>query len=740
MKAYIHTAKTPGLRGNDPFHGHEIRLTVGLIVKNEEKNLKKCLASLKPLLDAVPSELIVTDTGSTDRTVEIAEEYADRIIHFDWCDDFSAARNTGLDAAHGEWFLYLDADEWFDDVTPLIDFFNSGECDRYGAAAYIQRNYNDFLGDSHSDAYVCRVFRRFPGIHFQNKIHEDVSYHPPLNILDAFVHHYGYIYRNEEERRRKFERNGELLESELKANPDDLKAILQYTVQIIEDDPEKAVKYAKHGLEIVRNRNPENHFHIQTRFAFHLAMGYFNCHRYTDVCTITDEALKRESEPSVFHLELYRLSQSAAWHQKNYEIAAKYGELYRKLYPIFQKGGMDRSLLVLEVFRAVTSEEAQKSLIMTGQAFLKLDKTEEARGCLESLDLTARDSMLNGSLPFCTDLAAKAEDWGIAVKFYRRVLALDDEKKTGALLTHLNAYYENFPLNRRAMAYAFADAEGDDEWFLLCRLRLAELEGDGKKAADVLDSLCGTKEQWDSNYADIFWYAVKEKKNLVPFLLHIDVDVFPAIAATMQTMQEDYSTVVGNYFETFSFENAKALFCSVCLLERAVLSRNAKANAEFYKKLIVAYFDNLSKFVRAEYKPEILTESGISALPGGYRFGYYVGLALDAKRQGNGPAYLANLRMGLKEYPAMKDCVGFLLKDFEDKQKKDDAQAQEFAALAVKVKQNIEQLIAQGNLKQAGVYTLQLAKLIPEDDDLRRYRKLTHTEPTMNELVTRLPQ
>jgi uncharacterized circularly permuted ATP-grasp superfamily protein len=96
--------------------------------------------------------------------------------------------------------------------------------------------------------------------------------------------------------------------------------------------------------------------------------------------------------------------------------------------------------------------------------------------------------------------------------------------------------------------------------------------------------------------------------------------------------------------------------------------------------------------------------------------------------------------MGLKEYPAMKDCVGFLLKDFEDKQKKDDAQAQEFAALAVKVKQNIEQLIAQGNLKQAGVYTLQLAKLIPEDDDLRRYRKLTHTEPTMNELVTRLPQ
>ncbi len=106
-----------------------------------KKTLDKCLSSLKPLLKAVPSELIITDTGSTDSTVEIAQKYTDHIIHFEWCDDFSAARNTGLDAARGEWFLYLDGDEWFDDVTELVDFFNSGECDQYGTMAYIQRNY-----------------------------------------------------------------------------------------------------------------------------------------------------------------------------------------------------------------------------------------------------------------------------------------------------------------------------------------------------------------------------------------------------------------------------------------------------------------------------------------------------------------------------------------------------------------------------------------------------------------------
>ena len=52
-------------------------------------------------------------------------EYTDNIVSFDWCDDFAAARNAGLEHAKGEWFLYLDDDEWFEDVTTIIDFFQS---------------------------------------------------------------------------------------------------------------------------------------------------------------------------------------------------------------------------------------------------------------------------------------------------------------------------------------------------------------------------------------------------------------------------------------------------------------------------------------------------------------------------------------------------------------------------------------------------------------------------------------
>ena len=78
-----------------------------LIVKNEEENLPKCLTSLSPFVD----ELIIVDTGSTDLTRQVAQEFTSKLFHFDWCDDFAAARNFALEKTSGEWILTLDADE-----------------------------------------------------------------------------------------------------------------------------------------------------------------------------------------------------------------------------------------------------------------------------------------------------------------------------------------------------------------------------------------------------------------------------------------------------------------------------------------------------------------------------------------------------------------------------------------------------------------------------------------------------
>ena len=91
-------------------------LSISLLVSNGRTDtIRKCMESLVPLRRAIPSELIVVDTGCTDGSVEIAREYADQVVNFTWCNDFAAARNAGLCKCSGEWFLFLDDDEWFED-------------------------------------------------------------------------------------------------------------------------------------------------------------------------------------------------------------------------------------------------------------------------------------------------------------------------------------------------------------------------------------------------------------------------------------------------------------------------------------------------------------------------------------------------------------------------------------------------------------------------------------------------
>ena len=86
-----------------------IMISQCMIVKNEEKNIERALSWGKGIV----AEQIVVDTGSEDRTVEIAESLGARVYHFPWIDDFAAAKNFAISKANYEWIAFLDADEYF---------------------------------------------------------------------------------------------------------------------------------------------------------------------------------------------------------------------------------------------------------------------------------------------------------------------------------------------------------------------------------------------------------------------------------------------------------------------------------------------------------------------------------------------------------------------------------------------------------------------------------------------------
>lgn len=208
--------------GKGPAGKVGIKLSACLIVKNEEKHLERCLASVKPIVD----EIVVVDTGSTDRTVEIAKKFGATIGHFEWCDDFSAARNESLRLATGDWALWIDADEELDPEG--FHQIREGLIRPHFAGYYLQI-VNKMDAEVEANTYVhtaVRLFRLIDEIRFTGRIHEQIINgfkergYIPATLTKGRIFHYGYQDATMAEKN-KVERTVTMLEREVKDCPEE---------------------------------------------------------------------------------------------------------------------------------------------------------------------------------------------------------------------------------------------------------------------------------------------------------------------------------------------------------------------------------------------------------------------------------------------------------------------------------------------------------------------------------------
>ena len=208
-----------------------------MIVRNEQDNLPRCLKSLKPVID----EIIIVDTGSTDRTREIAELFGARLFEYPWNGDFSSARNVSLKHATGNWILVMDADEVLSELDYLRFQRIVADAPPAGAAYdIVTRNYRtnismekwqandgmypgDEAGSGWTPSNKVRLFPNREGIRFENPVHEMVdatlvAMNIPILQTEIPVHHYGCLDKSRQQRkgedyyllgRKKLEQSGE---------------------------------------------------------------------------------------------------------------------------------------------------------------------------------------------------------------------------------------------------------------------------------------------------------------------------------------------------------------------------------------------------------------------------------------------------------------------------------------------------------------------------------------------------
>jgi glycosyltransferase involved in cell wall biosynthesis len=141
-----------------------------MIAKNEERDLAACLDSIR----GFAGELIVVDTGSTDRTPAIAREYGAQVVPFDFTTvDFAGARNCAISHARGQWILMLDADETVDPASAAEVASRTAE--EHNAGYFLERRNRSSSGDKPFTDFVVRLFPNRPGIRYRGRVHETVD-------------------------------------------------------------------------------------------------------------------------------------------------------------------------------------------------------------------------------------------------------------------------------------------------------------------------------------------------------------------------------------------------------------------------------------------------------------------------------------------------------------------------------------------------------------------------------------
>ncbi|BEU88761.1 hypothetical protein TAMA11512_22250 [Selenomonas sp. TAMA-11512] len=305
-----------------------MKISACVIVKNEEKNLPRWIENMKQFAD----ELIVVDTGSTDRTAAIARESGARVYEFPWKNDFAAAKNFAIKKAKGDWIAFLDADEAFSPETvgrvrPLIKQIQRENKRIVGVVCKLINFDEDQDYKIINAVFQLRIFRNTPKIRYEGAIHErlvdmDAAKHKNLSTTELVIHHTGY---SSSRVREKLHRNLDLL-MEKHAGKDDGTEDAFYFAEcyIGLGEYEKALSYAQRvvdsGESYMGREGAEYHQLIHLKI--HLGA------EDEEIEELFDRAMARYPDMAIFPYDRAIL----AWEKKDYAKAREWMEKADALY------------------------------------------------------------------------------------------------------------------------------------------------------------------------------------------------------------------------------------------------------------------------------------------------------------------------------------------------------------------------------------------------------------------------
>ncbi|WP_281165277.1 glycosyltransferase [Liquorilactobacillus sicerae] len=715
-------------------------LTISLLVSNSIKTIQNCLDSLVPLLNQVSSELIVVDTvgeEKSDGSLAIAKKYADRVIHYKWNDDFAAARNVGLKAAKGEWFLFIDDDEWFEDVSELVAFFKEpAAMKHYCALAFNKHNYFSVGSDSYNDIMVTQCTRLFKSTKFRHPIHENL--HPivsPIKHVNCYVHHYGYAG---ERINRKLDRNKPLMIEDLNQEPTNMHLWAQLITSYdpsIDQEREiilKDIKKAIVEFQRFKLKGPENFSNFVVVFCWKL------------VCLSVEKKW------------------SAIIHQ-----CQQFVDMYGKRLSSFQWCAIDYYLFnaLINSPRIVQSRKILWDVLEDYLNKLELLEKTSQSGVDEYTPFLSDKVSYKCFYKFFNDLLQDAKvnkDWLRIRGFIRKLPLKYAEKEYNHILPVIIESVLAGDQQQIEMQYLYNLAFSKDGLIKKQNVVFAEtmlkLKHDPEKRVKLEKLLA--KLQGNSSYLEIqraifYNYDKKELQGLIRrlsknHLINDQIDgeeLFPLLIE--KGVSPDYfvkklsynrwNQVIQTVAEKLVFDRGELLnFISkvrqtwvecisrqmlIVLLRRMYLFSNFSTITEIHKQLPI-YIAETIDLGKKIYSAELFEDQDkISLLPTEFKFALKMKMALQYLSEGNQKLYLKSLRMALGDLPTSKFMISKLKWEFINKRTKVDKVDQKFELLGKQVKQQILSMLLKGENESALPLIKQLKELMPTDPETENLYK-----------------
>lgn len=709
----------------------DILLSIGMIVKNESRCLEKCLNALEPLRRAIPCELVIADTGSTDGTHAIAEKYADILFDFPWVNDFSAARNAVMDRCSGKWYLTVDADEYLDPhIDDLLRLLRKPESEWPDGCLITVRNYltPEMLEGACSDFLALRMARLGIGICYEGTIHESFRKNGnrftmgQLGTLPGIVlNHDGYALESEEARKAKAKRNLDLLDKELEQHPDDLNCLGQ-CIESASQFPNKLVAYVVQSAEVLQHADK---IALQGPsapvVASHCALIGVNEHLPQAEAWIQ---WSRKHYPA--HIAT-RLDTTFAeivleYERKHYVRLPELTERYLKAYDQYQKKDVPVVELATSVLRAAETSHSYKVRAIASIALEKLGKSKESLKALAGWPI----HQLSGEnlQDWVKALILHCDDSGAQASMVQTLRAVEADYMKSGSSPWVKSQHDSLQAICGALFVSKKADSGDEPekpWHILLAA-----EGPFGIAARVMACtdaeeiarLLSAVEEWDAFPPQALAHALKHGALFPDHLSRQSVKWLQETALAVLEACEDCVPLLLARAEKTDFDSLSQTQLLYWLLTAALTREEVFSDGKAAVQLCEHYVHAAETYLSRCYSPEVVACHGACCgLNETDQFSFDYLIARAWREQGDSPAYIHALRSALRAAPQMKHFVKFLL-DCE----KHDGRKQvspELLALAEQVRAILAQYPsddpAVAALKQSPAYQ-KVAYLIEEPD------------------------